>query len=260
MHSLTIIEPRKMAGYSVAKANEFIWNSMYSLSLMEQRIIACAISMLDSRAEAEIDSMWVEIDADAFCELFNISKRSSVSYIMSLLKPLSDKSSWIKLDNGHIKLFRWISDIDVDPHSKIFRIEIGRDLKQYLLNLDKNFTSYKLEMITSFQSKYSNIIFDLIYSHWRREGFSVGGGKRKYPAGEFQILLEDLKDKILYKWVREGKELVMKRFDLSFKDFRVKVIEPAISEINQFTDMSVSVYYIKKGKKYEIIQFIYAPK
>ena len=41
-----VAEAQKMESYIVAKANQFILHSRYDLSTMEQRIIACMISMI----------------------------------------------------------------------------------------------------------------------------------------------------------------------------------------------------------------------
>ena len=48
--------------------------------------------------------------------------------------------------------------------------------------------------------------------------------------------------------------------NLSFKDFRVNMLEPAILDINKYTDILVDVEYLKRGRKIEIVCFKYKPK
>ena len=64
--SISIIpaaEAEDMQRYIVAKSNQFILHSRYDLSLMEQRILACMISMIDSRGDELMDC---ELDIDTF--------------------------------------------------------------------------------------------------------------------------------------------------------------------------------------------------
>jgi plasmid replication initiation protein len=45
-----------------------------------------------------------------------------------------------------------------------------------------------------------------------------------------------------------------------YKDFRVKVIDAAVKEINDFGDISISYTIMKKGKKADKIKFKITPK
>ena len=55
----TVAEAQKMESYIVAKANEFILHSRYDLSTMEQRIIACMISMpAELKAHINLKKCW----------------------------------------------------------------------------------------------------------------------------------------------------------------------------------------------------------
>lgn len=259
---LAVVEAKAMQSYSVNKANSFIWNSMYCLTVTEQRILACAISLLDSRppdisGNLTEASLVCEFRIDTFCELCGIDKRNSISYIKKLLLKLASKRFWIKNDKGILETVGWVEKCLLDPVSHLITIQLTNDMKPYLLNLDKNFTSYKLPLILRFQSKHTNAIFDLVYSKYCENSY-VYDGRRKYSSGEFQMSIEDLKDRVAIKWDKDKDTLVKQ--NIAFKDFKIHMLEPAISDINKFTDILVEVEYLKRGLKVEAVCFKYKPK
>lgn len=251
---MSIIEARNMCNYNVAKANEFIWNSMYCLNLTEQRLLACAISMVDSRpsdlrGDNEV-SMVCEFGIDTFCRICNMNRRASITYIKDTLIKLASLTFGMEREDGGWETFSFVDKASISPDKKTITIKLHDDMKPYLLNLDSHFTSYKLPMILNFKSKHSNNIFDLIYSKYC---------EKNYPsrAGSFQMSIDDLKSRVAIKINQKNK---MIKQDITFKDFRINMLEPAIADINEFTDIIVSVDYIKRGKKVEMVEFHYKPR
>lgn len=253
MNLPSAVEAQKMQGYIVAKSNQFILHSRYDLSLMEQRILACMISMLDSRPENLIESnddlLDCELNIDTFCELCKIEKRGSSKYLKEVTKGLRDQSFWMETSEGVSETFSWVDKVKIDEKKEIISLRFSNDMKPYLLNLDTDFTAYKLPMILRFSSRYSNIVFDLIYAEY---------GKKYKSSGSFQISVDEMKSRVQIKKDKKTKKIVNQ--NISFKDLRVRILEPTISEINMYTDIKVSVDYIKKGRKIDTIQFNFQPK
>lgn len=247
------IEAQKMQGYIVAKSNQFILHSRYDLSLMEQRIIACMISMLDSRPEElredNDELLDCELNIDTFCELCKIEKRGSSKYLKEVTKGLRDQSFWMETSEGVSETFSWVDKVKIDEKRGIIALRFSNDMKPYLLNLDKDFTEYKLPMILRFSSRYTNIVFDLIYAEY---------GKKYRSSGSFRISVEDMKSRVQIKKDKATNKIVNQ--NISFKDLRVRILEPTVAEINRFTDIMVNIEYIKEGKKVVSIQFNFKPK
>ena len=247
------VEARKMQGYVVAKSNQFILHSRYDLSLMEQRVLACMISMLDSRPEEMVEDkdgiLDCELNIDTFCELCKIEKRGSSKYLKEVTQGLRNKSFWMETSEGISETFSWVEKVKIDTKRGVIVLRFSNDMKPYLLNLDSDFTAYKLPMILRFSSRYTNIVFDLIYAEY---------GKNYRTAGSFRLSVDDMKSRVQIKTDRKTNKIVNQ--NISFKDLRVRILEPTIDEINKFTDIMVSVDYIKKGRKIEIIQFNFKPK
>lgn len=248
---ISTVEAKKMEDYSVAKSNEFINHTKYDLSVMEQRFLACMISMLDSRPrdvrENCDDILSGELSIDTFCELCHIEKRGSIKYIKEVLTTLGQRVFWIEAEEGKLKMWRWIDTAEIIPKSGLLRFTFSSCLKPYLLNLEKNFTSYKLPMVLRFSSRYSNIIYDLI---------QVKYGQSFRCAGALNISVDELKKKVQVEhFDKKTKQTKIVNQNISFKDLRTKILEPSVEDINKYTDICVELDYIKNGRKIETVCF-----
>lgn len=252
-----IIEADKMQGYIVTKDNQLIRRSLYDLSLMEQRILACAISTVDSREELRENELpQCEIGVKAFCELCGIERRGAITYLMNVLIKLRDRSFWVQKDDGTYSTFSWVSEAEINEKNDTIVVLLSKSLKPYILDLNSRFTSYKLPMILRFTNKYSNMIFDLIYAQFKENGYPYGA-ERRYPSGVYEISVEEMKQRVR---TRKGNNNEMTHQNINFADIKNHMINPAVEDINRFTDIMVSVEYIKNGRKVETILFNYRAK
>lgn len=255
--NMTIIEADTMQKYIVAKDNQFIKKSLYDLSLMEQRILACAIATLDSRQELRENEVPVcRMRLSSFCELCGIEKRGAVKYLKGVLKKLHDTSYWIQREDGSYKLFSWLTDADIIDKEDMIIVRLSLHLKPFLLNLNSDFTEFKLPMILRFTNKFSNMIFDLIYAEYKKTGY-IYGVERKYSSGTLKMSVEDMKLRVR---VKKGQDEKLVHNNIKFVDLRIHMLEPAIKDINKFTDIIVDIEYIMNGRKTEYILFHYRPK
>jgi hypothetical protein len=104
--------------------------------------------------------------------------------------------------------------------------------------LKSHFTQFKTDTILHFKSIYSIRLYELL----KKEAF-------KEKNGQFSVYFE-------YEDLRDKFGIGKKEYAL-FKDFRVKTIQPAISEISDKTDLFINdVKYGKTGRKITNITFI----
>lgn len=243
-------EVSRVQRFSVAKSNEFIYRSLYDLSLMEQRILLCMISTIDSRpSDLKFDSneqLLYEFNIDTFCNLFNIKKRGALKLISEAAKGLRDHSFWMENEDGKYETMAWADKAWVDTKKGVITLLFSPDVKPFLMNLDKNFTHYELYRVLKFKSKHSIIVYDLI---------KASCGKSYGKKGCYQITVEDFKKHVSIRVNKKTQKPVYQNTD--FSDLRVRVLEPAIEEINKYTDLTVEVEYIKKGKSVVMISFTY---
>jgi plasmid replication initiation protein len=121
-------------------------------------------------------------------------------------------------------------------------LRFDKALKPYLLNLQANFTQYHLAAVANFKNSYSIRFYEFLKM---RQNMGKGG--------QFFVQYE----------IVELKEILGISVDEYnfFKDFRIRVIEPSLKEINTQTDLNiVQVDYIKKGRAIHSIKITAEPK
>ena len=211
----------------VRKANELIQKSRFSLSLQQQKIILYLISKIQP-TDTEFHEYTFEIKA--FCEACGIEYDSGALYseIKEAVKNIADKSLWVKMPDGRETLLRWIEKASIEAGTGILTIRLDNDMKPYLLQLNKNYTTYDLIYTLTFKSKYSVRLYELIKSIHFDESQPYA---RTYSVDELKKLLSAE----TYK---------------TYSHFKEKALDPAINEINAISDKAVCYEVAEKsGKK-----------
>lgn len=212
----------------VVKHNDLLRKSRYTLSANEQKIIIYLVSKIKAEDKKLKE---IEISVIDFCKVIGIETNGAAyNRIKETIKTLSDKSWWIDTGDSKEILFRWINEAEIEKGSGIIKLELNKHLEPYLLELKENFTKYELINVLSLRSKYSIRLYELLKSYlWR--------GNWDIHVDELRALLET---ECKYK---------------EFKDFKKRVLTPSIKEINDFTDLTVQMETLKKGRIISDIHF-----
>lgn len=214
--------------YTVVKANSLIRKAHFSLSTQEQKLILYLISKI--RPDDDNFKEY-EFDLKNICRVCNIEYNGkNYQNLKDSLKSLHDKSFWIKLNKSEI-LCTWLQKAVIFDSTKI-KIRLDETLKPFLLNLKDNYTKYSLDNILSMNSKYSIRLFELLQSY-------------SY-LGQLKITIQDLKALLQ----------IDKNKYTDYKNFRVRVIDSALSEINKFTYLNVTYKTERQGRSIYAIIFI----
>ena len=217
---------------TVTKANDLIQKSRFNLSLQQQKIVLYLISQITSLDE---DFKLYEFSIAEFCRVCGIDDNSGKTYqdLKTAIKEIADKSLWVAIDEKRETLLRWIEKPYIDAGSGTIRIRLDSDMKPFLLQLKQNFTSYELLWTLHFKSKYTIRLYELVKSlHFH----DLGDYLRRYSVDELKRLL--------------GGEVYRE-----YRDFKRRVLVPAVKEINQYSDKSVSFEEIRRGRKVIGIEF-----
>jgi plasmid replication initiation protein len=214
--------------YPVVKANDLIQKTRYDLSLQEQKLVLHLIQLItpDDKEFTEY-----QFSIQDYCKICEIDYKNGKNYqnIKKSLKALSDKSFWVEIDNKEV-LMRWVHEIEIDKSSGIIEVQLHEKLKPYLLQLKQFFTKYNYLYVMSMRSQYSIRLYEILKSYENVRGII-------YEIDELRKVLGMSKN-ILPRWVD------LKRF----------VIEQAIKEINELTDILVRYDTIKKGRSvFEVV-------
>lgn len=199
----------KYRNNKVVKANELIQQARHDLSLTEQKIILYAISRLNT-GDSELPEMVLNISD--FCKVCGMSC-TNLTNIKRIFQRLSDKSFWMPLSGGVESCVRWFSILRVIPRSDKIMLKFHEDLKPYLLQLKQLYTQYNLYNVLAMNSKYGIRIYELFRSY-------LNLGKKVISMPELKRLLS------AENYTR-------------FNDFRRFVLNPAVEEINELTDIYI---------------------
>ncbi len=118
----------------------------------------------------------------------------------------------------------------------IIEFDLTKHILPYLFDLKDNFTSYELAAALRLTSKYAKRIYPLC-SQWKDLGET-----KKYDLQDFKRMLGLVDDK--------GKEK-MKQIN----ELRAKVLDIAIKQINEHTELHVSYKLEKVGRSFKNIVF-----
>lgn len=123
----------------------------------------------------------------------------------------------------------------------IIEIKLTEDILPYLFDLKENFTSYELASALRLTSKYAKRIYQLC-SQWKDKGET-----RKYDLQEFKKMLGLLDEKGNGKIKQIGQ-------------LREKVLDVAVKQINEHTELHISYSLEKKVRTFKNIAFTVKPQ
>ncbi|WP_236705161.1 replication initiation protein [Hymenobacter sp. AT01-02] len=123
----------------------------------------------------------------------------------------------------------------------IIEIKLTEDIVPYLFDLKDNFTSYELASALRLTSKYAKRIYQ-ICSQWKDLGET-----KKYDLEDFRKMLGLIDDK--------GNEKMKQ-----VKELREKVLDIAVKQINEHTELQVSYKLEKRVRTFKNIVFTVKPQ
>lgn len=223
-------EINKSRGYQVVKHNDLIQKAKYNLTTNQQKFIAYVISLIKP---TDKDFTAYEISVSDFCELCGVDRNHFYTEFRDLVLDLDKKSFWFETDT-EAGIFRWFSEVIYYKKKGKIKIRLHSCLKKYLLELYGHYTQYELYNILAIKGKYTIRLYELFKSY-----FYTKGSKHE------SITLS----------VDELKKLLMAESYTDYRNFRQRVIEPGLKEINDYTDLTVSFVPIKTGKTITDIAF-----
>lgn len=221
----------------VKKSNDLI-EARYKLTLGEQRLILLLASQIRKDDE---DFKDYEVRVEDFVQWFNLGASSSVyEKVEQIADNLIGKVVTLKNDN-EVEKTTWISYIKYIRGSGVVNLRFDKSLKPYLLQLKANFTQYNLSCVVNFSSSYSIRLYELLKMEvWKAEKAGVKKFEKTFEMDEYRKLLG-----------------IEKKAYPIFANFRIRVIEPTVSEISEQTDLEIfETKYIKTGRKITGLCFV----
>lgn len=219
-------------GMTVVKANVLIQKSRYSLSMQEQKIILYLISKIKPE---DTGLQEYTFDIKDFCKVIGVDYKSggNYNYIKQTILELTKKVFWLQNGDEEVTV-RWLDRGKTNKGSGIVKLKLDEYLMPYLIQLKNHFTQYNLYYVLAMKSQYSVRLYELLksYQNLKTWTFSLNELKRLLDAESYD------------RWF----------------NFRKRILEPAIEEIEQYSDLNITYELIKKGRAYDQIKFFIEQK
>ena len=211
----------------VVKSNKLIQAS-YRLSLNEQRIILIAIAEARRTETGLSEANQLQIRATDYAEMFNVPlseayvqlKEAGQTLFLRYVVLYDINQTTGKEDKITV---RWVSSVRYVTGEGVICIRFSHDMVPYITRLEKEFTSYKLEKIANMSSTYAIRMYELLMQ-WG-------------SVGQREIEIDSLKEILMV-----GDEYK------AICDFKKRVINVAMSQINEVSDLTVSYTQRKAGR------------
>lgn len=229
-------EIEKVQDYPVKKSNDMIQKVMFNLTAQEFDLLQYIIMQIKDN---DLELKPIEISISKYCEIAGINKTSGKNYnmIKHTLKTLSDKSVWIDIGDNKEQLVRWTDLPIIDKDNGTVIVQLSRFWEPYLLALKERYSVTTLRETLPMKSVYGKRMYELLKSYLH------GVDDSAYV----ELTVDELKKKLLgEQWDKKYKE---------FKNFNLKVLKPAMRDIEEYGQLHVDMTLSRMGRSYKYITF-----
>ncbi|EKJ5694698.1 replication initiation protein [Salmonella enterica] len=214
------------------KSNALI-EASYKLTLQEQRFLLVCISRLKSGEDAPLpdEQKTMVITASEFYQAFpDMGRQHAETKLQEAIDRLWDRSIIIR-DEDKREEFRWVQYRAkyLKGEGKV-KITFSDAIMPYLTQLKGQFTRVVVKNISSLSSTYSIRIYELLQQF-------RSTGDRTIAIDDFRAML-DLDGK--YK---------------TFKSLNQLLLKPAIAELNEKSNLAVTMDTVKNGRTVVALRF-----
>jgi plasmid replication initiation protein len=213
----------------VVKDNVLI-DASYNLDMVEQRLILLAIVEARETGKGISHDTLLQVHASSYINQFHVEKHTAYKVLREAAKTIFSRYVTyhdINSETGKERTFhvRWVDKIGYEQDSGLVFLRFSQDVVPLITRLEANFTSYEIQQISSLTSAYAIRLYEVLIK-WRSTG--------KTPM----MMLSDLRGKLGV----ENNEYEM------MSDFKKRVLDIAIDQINEHTDITVNYEQHKAGR------------
>lgn len=226
-------------GDLVVKDNALI-NASYNLDLVEQRLILLAIIEARQSGKGINANDPLTIHAESYINQFSAHRNTAYEGLKSACKALFSRYFTYQEPRGKAIAniqSRWVSQIAyIDEQAKV-EIIFAPAIIPLITRLEKEFTKYDIQQVSGLSSGYAIRLYELLIA-WRSTG--------KTPIIEINEFRKKLG--------------VLDTEYKQMNNFKSRVLEPAITQINEKTDIKIRVEQHKTGRSITGFSFKFKQK
>ena len=212
----------------IVKDNRLI-EASYRLDLAEQRLVLLAIAEARESGEKVTADTWLEVSAKTYVDTFGLSRTTGYKVLKQAADNLFNRWMQLRGVDGRtgkevLVKTRWVSACMYVDQAALVRLQIAPIVIPYISNLESRFTAYQLKNVSQMTSFYAIRLYELLAQY--------------KTIGTRSIDLSELKDFL------GATEKAYQRMD----NFKKKVLDLSVNQVNQFTDLIVSYEALKLGR------------
>ena len=225
----------------VVKDNALI-NASYNLEVTEQRLILLSIIRARETGQGISSDSKLEIHASDYASRFDVTKEAAYNALKNAVNNLFERKFSFKeihkdTNKEIVVKSRWVSRIAYIDDLATLEVTFAPDVVPLITRLEKHFTSYQLKQVAQLTSKYAIRLYEFLIA-WRNVG--------KTPV----ISLSEFREKLGLE-INEYQKMI---------NFKSRVLEPAIKQINELTDIHVKYEQYKTGRSISGLSFTFKHK
>lgn len=231
-----ISQETALANRSVSMSN-LIVSAAHSLNLSEKRLVSAAMAKLDSLAKST-PSKPIRITAVEFAECFGVDERTAYDQLKKGAETLFNR----QIKRVHqtargevVEKIRWVDRVSYQNGEGFVELNFTQHVSPYLVDLEKRFTTYKLEQTRALRSVHSWRLYENL-KRWETTG------KWIVEIDEFHHVMESSPS-----------------YQRNFAQLRKWVIEPAVKELREVNNLDIEWMTRKTGRKVTRLVFIFEP-
>jgi len=236
---------KKPSSPLISKSNHLV-EAAYKLTLDEQRLVLAVLGLVDTHPDkpaARADTP-IEITASDIHDLLPVSMKKSYELLQEATDRLAER--WVVIDYPDSNpnpedpditrtRTRWVSAIDYLPARGAVRLYLAPKIIPYLTQLAGTYTSYRLQHVAQMTSVYAIRLYELLMQ-WQMKG-------------EREVSID---------WIK--KQFMVPDNYSQIGDLKRRVIQPAVDQINEHSNLWVKYSQRKSGRQVVALQFQFGPK
>ena len=224
----------------VVKDNALI-NASYNLDLVEQRLILLAIIEARESGKGINANDPLIIHAESYINQFSAHRNTAYQALKDACDDLFARQfSYQSLsEKGNVQHHksRWVSEIIYVEKEAVVKLIFAPAIIPLITRLEEQFTKYDIQQVSGLSSAYAVRLYELLIA-WRSTG--------KTPIIEIKEFRQKLG--------------VLDTEYKQMNDFKKRVLEIAINQINEKTDIKVKVEQHKTGRTISGFSFKFKQK
>lgn len=220
----------------VYKSNALV-EASYRLSVYEQRIILGCIAQV-RRDQPLTDQQLYAVSAQQIADMTGTSLGTAYQNLKAASERLYRREVTLHEapnGKGKVRLTRWVQTVEYREAEGLVALRFGTDMVPYLSQLTEQFTRYALTDVAHMDSAHAIRLYELL-CQWR-------------DAGQREVSIE---------WLRDAFQLGGKY--PAIKDFKKRVVQPAVDQINEHSPLWVKWDQRKTGRRVSHLTFTFGEK